>query len=515
MDTPKTTKVVQEEEDVGEEEEEIWEEAVEMFEARENEETGTNVVGCTNDGGPQTEGSITEVLSQIEGAATEVLSQTEGSVMEVLPQREECQDDGHPQIEGCVTEVLSQIEECVNEVVSDVEGCLEKAGSHFEGCIEEVGQLEHRRDVLVAQLLQLEQPMAQAAQELRAELNRMGHCLARVELERRSLQEQVCQVKRRLFNVTRDCIQSQVTLSKQQHEVAQSAITQEELQAQIVALMEDVAQIREAQHRRLVEARDWLQGGGRRQRTRSDLTHCRRASADLQKFLRGGMNALDQRYEPRLLALLRRRQWGEEALRRHREQAKDLRAQVQPLEGEASSLHLQKACLEERIGLMELQRQQNLEQYRDTLEALEQSLRELRMETQVQKKRNEEMETLTSNMSKELDTHRTCETQLLMSDHDKTCSLQPGKKTHCCLTRVSMEQEYAPVIGCERMTSSFAGECVWRIGWMDVVMRGEGWLNGEVGGASALHFRVSGSLGVFIVVDVLSLGKELRLCSIR
>ncbi|KAJ8398170.1 hypothetical protein AAFF_G00430140 [Aldrovandia affinis] len=358
METPKVAEMRQVEE---KEEEEVWEEAMEtQLEAREKE-AGTDLEGCTNDAGSRFE----ELFSQIKGS--------------------------------------------VNEVVSHVEGCLGETGSQFEECIEEVGRLERRRDALVAQLLQLEQPMAQAAQALRVELTEARRHLDRAELERRSLQEQVRQVKRRLFVAARDCIQSQVTLATQQHEVAQFTITQEELQAQIEELTQEAAQLPEAQQGQLRAARDRLLGGvaaGRLRRTRSDLTHCRSASADLQQRLRAGARALEQWYEPRLLALLRRRQWGEDALHRQREQTQDLRAQIGPLREETQALQLQRTCLEERIGLMEREREENTGQYRENLGTLEESLRDLRTEVQIQKKRNEEMETLKSRLSKELDIHR-------------------------------------------------------------------------------------------------------------
>ncbi|KAG5856140.1 hypothetical protein ANANG_G00004860 [Anguilla anguilla] len=315
-------------------------------------------------------------------------------------------DDGWPPTEERVREVLSQVERRSKEVVSYMEGCLEKAGPRFEGCIGEVKLLELQRDARVAQLLLLEQPMARATQALRAELGEARKLLARVELERQSLQEQVWQVKRRLFLVARDCIQSQVTLATQQHEVAQFAITQEELTAQIQELTEEASQLREEQQDQLRAVREQAQAAGRRRRPRSDLTHCRRFSLDLQQYLRGGVQALEQHYEPRLLALLRRRQWGEEALRRHREEAKDLRVRIAPLREEVQALELQRACMEERVALMEREREENVAQYREALEVLEQSLHDLKTEVQVQKKTNEAMENLKNSLSKELDVHR-------------------------------------------------------------------------------------------------------------
>ncbi|KAJ8333195.1 hypothetical protein SKAU_G00420910 [Synaphobranchus kaupii] len=315
-------------------------------------------------------------------------------------------DEACPLTPERVSEVLSQIERRVKEVVSHMEGCLEGAGPRLEGCIGQVGRLELQRDALVAQLLQLELPMAQAVQTLRAELGVARDRLARAELGKRSLQEQVRQVKRRLFLVARDCIQSQVTLATRQHEVAQFAITQEELTAQIQGLAEEASQLQEDQQEQLRAAQEQVRTAGRRRRPCSDLTYNRRVSMEIQEYLKGGVLALERRYEPRLLALLRRRQWGEEALRRHREEALDLRAHIGPLSEELQALELQRVCLEERVALMERERDENVAQYRETLEVLEQGLRDLRTEVQVQKKTNEEMENLKTSLTKELDVHR-------------------------------------------------------------------------------------------------------------
>lgn len=70
------------------------------------------------------------------------------------------------------------------------------------------------------------------------------------------------------------------------------------------------------------------------------------------------------RYEPMLLALLKRRDGTSEALVKARQQAQQLRARRGPLREEGQRLGLQRACLEERLKLMETHRREDVEQYR-------------------------------------------------------------------------------------------------------------------------------------------------------
>ncbi|XP_030628199.1 syncoilin-like [Chanos chanos] len=275
----------------------------------------------------------------------------------------------------------------------------------FEKCIGEVGDLERKRDALVQELLQLEQPMLQAVQEMRLQLTKTRSELSCTQLEKQRLQEEMSQVKRKLFAMVRDCIQTQVTMAAQQYEVAQLVLTQEELQSQVLDLIQETSHIREAHRNHLVALEEGLRSR-RRPRAMSDLSHCRRASMEFGRYARSSMRSVEQWYEPRVMALLRRRQVGEEALRRTRELGQDLRTRLKPLKDESQKLELQKTCLEQRLALMEEQRRETMAQYKEAVFSLEESMRELKTELQVQINVNRQLEELRSMLLTQLDFYR-------------------------------------------------------------------------------------------------------------
>lgn len=70
------------------------------------------------------------------------------------------------------------------------------------------------------------------------------------------------------------------------------------------------------------------------------------------------------RYEPILLALLKRREVTSGALVKAKEHAQELKAQLTPLQEEIQKLKLQRACLEEKLRLICMQRREDVGQYK-------------------------------------------------------------------------------------------------------------------------------------------------------
>ena len=65
-----------------------------------------------------------------------------------------------------------------------------------------------------------------------------------------------------------------------------------------------------------------------------------------------------------MLALLKRREATSGALTKAKEQAQELRAELRPLREEIQKLKLQRACLEEKLKLINIHRREDLGQYK-------------------------------------------------------------------------------------------------------------------------------------------------------
>lgn len=140
-------------------------------------------------------------------------------------------------------------------------------------------------------------------------------------------------------------------------------LLQEELKVHLQHLTQELSQVQIAHQNQLNFIRDQV-SRPRRPRATSDVSQCRRASLSLQRRLSGSVRALEGWYEPRLMALLKRRQIVEDAVRSCRERAADLRARLGPLAEDAQRLETQRSFLEKRIRLMETQREESVSHHK-------------------------------------------------------------------------------------------------------------------------------------------------------
>ncbi|KAK3532440.1 hypothetical protein QTP86_018086 [Hemibagrus guttatus] len=326
------------------------------------------------------------------------------SVASCFKDSAECEDCiSDTAVSMAVVEHEGSTVETVPELSATME--LKELGTTFESCIEEVRRLEGRKEELVQELLELEKPMEEETRALRSELEEAHKLLCKAKLQRHNLLNEMRLFKRRLFAAARDCAQSQMTLVIQQKEVEQLKEEQVEMKAFVEKLIEVIDQLH-SEHQSQVQALqnqiDNMTQESSKDKTHSYLSQGRRASLDLQQYLQGGIKALEEWYEPRLVALLKRRQSCTDALIKYREQCQDLKTQLGPLKEEEQRLGLERARLEERIHLMEKQRKENVEQYRATIDRLEESSRELKTELQIQIHKIKEMEELKKSLAKQL-----------------------------------------------------------------------------------------------------------------
>nr|XP_020441939.1 uncharacterized protein LOC109951666 [Monopterus albus] len=334
------------------------------------------------------------------------------------------------QMEDCIQEV-QQLEKRRKELLLEV---LELRGNKdrekAEGSKEEEEETAEQMDSKVAELINMlkkeeegrreeRKREIQSLREARAEEERR---IWKINLERQWLQEQLRQLKKRLFTMARDCAHSQAAFNAQHCAVELLKREEEKLQSLVLQLTTEGCQLRLAQQQRLsgLEADLHAKCSSQASSTQEELTDCRRHSCgDIQQYVYGGLRALEDRYEPILLALLKRREATAGALVKAKEQAQELKAQLKPIKEEIQKLKLQRACSEEKIKLIHIHRREDAGQYKETVYCLEERSRELKTELKIQKKKNKEIEELKDSLTKQLLLYRAAVEDYNKCDHVK------------------------------------------------------------------------------------------------
>ncbi|KAF6723048.1 Syncoilin [Oryzias melastigma] len=230
----------------------------------------------------------------------------------------------------------------------------------------------------------------------------------KMDLERQGLQEQIRTLKSRLFSLVRDCVFSQAALNHQRRQLELQKREEERLQGLLLQLTEDGCRLRSEHQQHLKELQTKLDAlNSRSCSSQEELGRCRRRSCgDVEQFMQRERKALEDRFEPILLALLKRRDATAGALLQAKEQSQELRGQLTPLREEVQKLLLQRACLGEKVKLIQLQRQEEAQRFKEKVFHLEENSRTIRMELEIQRRKNKEMEETREILSKQLLLHR-------------------------------------------------------------------------------------------------------------
>uniref|UniRef100_A0A8C3CV39 Syncoilin, intermediate filament protein n=1 Tax=Cairina moschata TaxID=8855 RepID=A0A8C3CV39_CAIMO len=284
---------------------------------------------------------------------------------------------------------------------------LEELGDYFQECIEAVEQLEKERDSLIEELAQLREPALQEIRHAHEEIQAACRLLAKVELERDNLKDEIRQIKQKLFKVTKECVACQYQLESRRHDLSQHAAYRGELETQAGQLSGELSRLKETCEKEKEALRQRLEAPPRREDNQY-LQESRRLSMEFESFVAQSRRGLEEHYEPQLLRLLERREAGAKALQALQGEMQGMKEALRPLQGEVSRLRLQNRSLEEQIVLVKQKRDEEVGQYREQVEELEDRLKELKNGVQLQQRKNQELEELRSSLHQELSIYKGC-----------------------------------------------------------------------------------------------------------
>ncbi|KAM6239708.1 syncoilin isoform 3-T3 [Porphyrio hochstetteri] len=284
---------------------------------------------------------------------------------------------------------------------------LAELGEYFQECIEAVEQLEKERDSLIAELSQLREPALQEIRHAHEEIQAACRLLAKVELERDNLKDEIRQIKQKLFKVTKECVACQYQLESRRHDLSQHTAYQGELETQAGQLSGELSRLKETCEKEKEVLRQQLEAPPCRQ-DNLYLQESRRLSMEFESFVAESRRGLEEHYEPQLLRLLERREAGAKALQEMQGEIQGMKEALRPLQGEVSRLRLQNRSLEEQIILVKQKRDEEVGQYREQVEELEDRLKELKNGVQLQQRKNQELEELRTSLHRELSIYKGC-----------------------------------------------------------------------------------------------------------
>ncbi|XP_020839148.1 syncoilin isoform X2 [Phascolarctos cinereus] len=333
----------------------------------------------------------------------ETLHVTERADLEEIPNPEETNAQGE---KGSSEENPASTESLrVEDSLSPEE--LELLECRFQQCIEAVAQLEEERDRLIHELVLLREPVLQEVQKVHQDILVAYKLHAQGELECDGLREEIRVVKQKLFKVTKECVAYQYQLECRQQEVAQFAACQEELTTRVARLSEELAQLKDTCEKQKGHFQQQLEAP-RGQGDSHFLQESRRLSAEFESFMAESRQGLEEEYEPQLMRLLERKDAGTKALQKTQAEIQAMKEALRPLQAEARQLSLQNRNLEDQILLLRQKRDEEVKQYREQMEEMEDRQRQLKSRVQLQQQKNKEMEELRISLTEELSIYKSC-----------------------------------------------------------------------------------------------------------